>query len=293
MKSLKSNILVVLSSATLVIPFMTTPVHAQSQPGGGAIPPGTQFCDDGWGNFIVPCVGGNTINTVENQTVENYSSDTTNFTGPSNIANQVVESQVVESQENTNNTANGGQGGNASNTNTNTANGGQGGNASNTNTNAATGGNSTSTNSNNVTSTNSNTSNSTSSNSNNNGGNSQLVNINDTPEATVAPLPQNGVPGQIGDVIIPLPSIRGGVFTTRDNDIFINGSDRSTTGVSVGFQIPLGTGQVVAAAEQIVARRESAARFQLIQEATWMLQQGVLSETAHPEHWVALYGSSY
>ena len=277
MKSLKSNILVALSSATLVIPFMTTPVHAQSQPGGGAIPPGTQFCDDGWGNFIVPCVGGNTINTVENQTVENYSSDTTNFTGPSNIANQVVESQVVESQENTNNTANGGQGGNASNTNTN----------------SATGGNSTSTNSNNVTSTNSNTSNSTSSNSNNNGGNSQLVNINDTPEATVAPLPQNGVPGQIGDVIIPLPSIRGGVFTTRDNDIFINGSDRSTTGVSVGFQIPLGTGQVVAAAEQIVARRESAARFQLIQEATWMLQQGVLSETAHPEHWVALYGSSY
>ena len=125
----------------------------------------------------------------------------------------------------------------------------------------------------------------------NNRGNRQTINQTyiDIPEATVAPLPQNGVPGQVGDVITPLPSVMGGGFATRDNDIF--GGDRTTSGVTLGFQIPLGTGQTRRAAEQIIARREAASRFQLIQEATWMLQQGVLSETAHPEHWAALYGT--
>jgi len=151
---------------------------------------------------------------------------------------------------------------------------------------------STNSNSNSTSSSSRNRNNTRSSSNANNNGNSQTLNYTniDIPEATVAPLPENGVPGQIGDVVIPLPSITGGVFTTRDNDIFYGG-DRSTTGATIGFQIPLGTGQVVAAAEQVVARRESAQRFRLIQEATWMLQQGVLSAEAHPEHWAALYGA--
>lgn len=170
----------------------------------------------------------------------------------------------------------------------------RGGDQSQTSNSSATGGSSDqSQSSSNTNTSQSNNSNRTSSrSSSNNNGNNQSLNYTniDIPEATVAPLPENGVPGQIGDVVIPLPSIRGGVFTTRDNDIFYGG-DRSTTGATIGFQIPLGTGQVVAAAEQIVARRESAARFQLIREATWMLQQGVLDADAHPEHWAALYGA--
>ena len=153
-------------------------------------------------------------------------------------------------------------------------------------------GNSSNSNSNTSQSNNSNSNSTRSSSSANNNGNSQTLNYTniDVPEATVAPLPENGVPGQVGDVIVPLPSITGGAFITEDDGVF-GLNDRDTRGVTLGFQIPLGTGQVRRAAEQVIARRESAQRFQLIQEATWMLQRGILSEDVHPEHWAALYGA--
>ena len=122
--------------------------------------------------------------------------------------------------------------------------------------------------------------------------NSQSINIQDAPEAVVAPTPNPTAPGQVGDVIVPLPTVGVSAFGSRDNNVFGGDTERSTVGVQAGFSIPLGTGQTRRAAEQVIARRDSAMRFQLIQEAAFMLQAGVLSEEVHPEHWAALYGTS-
>ena len=125
----------------------------------------------------------------------------------------------------------------------------------------------------------------------NNNGNSQTVNFNQAPDAAIAPAPNPTAPGRVGDVVVPLPTVGVSAFGSRDTSVFGDDSQRSTYGAQFGFSIPLGTGQTRRAAEQVIARRDAEMRFQLIQEATYMLQAGVLSEEVHPEHWAALYGT--
>ena len=122
--------------------------------------------------------------------------------------------------------------------------------------------------------------------------NNQSINIQDAPEAAVAPAPNPTAPGRVGDVVVPLPTVGVSAFGSRDNNVFGNDGERSTYGVQAGFSVPLGTGQTRRAADQVIARRDAEQRFQLIQEATYMLQAGVLSEEVHPDHWAALYGSA-
>ena len=122
--------------------------------------------------------------------------------------------------------------------------------------------------------------------------NNQSINIQQAPEAVVAPTPNATAPGRVGDVVVPLPTVGVSAFGSRDNNVFGNDSERSTYGVQAGFSIPLGTGQTRRAADQVIARRDAEMRFQLIQEAAYMLEVGVLSKEVHPDHWAALYGSA-
>ena len=120
----------------------------------------------------------------------------------------------------------------------------------------------------------------------------QSINIQQAPEAVVAPTPNETAPGRVGDVVVPLPTVGVSAFGSRDTNVFGGDSERSTYGVQAGFSIPLGTGQTRRAADQVIARRDAEMRFQLIQEAAYMLEVGVLSKEVHPEHWAALYGSA-
>lgn len=129
-----------------------------------------------------------------------------------------------------------------------------------------------------------------------NSGNSQSINIQSggdyyAAEAAVAPLPVPGVPGQIGDVVVPLPSVGIGVFGSRD-EVPGFGGQRNTYGAGVGFHIPLGTARFNEWAEAEAANRANKAKFRLIQEAVWLRERGVLTEDAHPRHWQALYGDA-
>ena len=117
------------------------------------------------------------------------------------------------------------------------------------------------------------------------------INIQQAPQAVVAPRAPRTAPGQVGDVVVPLPTVGVSAFGSRDANVFGGDSIRDTYGVQAGFSIPLGTGQTRRAADQVIARRDAEMRFQLIQEATYMLQAGVLSEEVYPEHWAALYGT--
>ena len=125
--------------------------------------------------------------------------------------------------------------------------------------------------------------------------NRQSTNVNNTyvqaPRATVAPAAPSTSTSQVGDVIVPLPSIGISGFGSRDENTYGFNSQRNTYGAQFGFSIPLGTGQARRAADAEIARRDADERFRLIQEATWMQQNGVLSEEVHPEHWEALYGT--
>ena len=138
----------------------------------------------------------------------------------------------------------------------------------------------------------------------NNNGNSQATNIDlggntyteygDLPETAVAPLPGSGAPGQIGDIVVPLPNISAGAFASGSeyNDIYGGGNNtRNDYGVSIGVNIPLGAGQFRDAAKAEMRRRSDRAQFLLIQEAVWLRDNGILSEEAHPRHWAALYGA--
>ena len=122
--------------------------------------------------------------------------------------------------------------------------------------------------------------------------NNQSINIQQAPEAVVAPTPNETAPGRVGDVVVPLPTVGVSAFGSRDTNVFGGDSERSTYGVQAGFSIPLGTGQTRRAADQIIARRDAEMRFQLIQEAAYMLEVGVLDKEVHPDHWAALYGSA-
>ena len=139
----------------------------------------------------------------------------------------------------------------------------------------------------------------------NNNGNSQSTNINtggntyteygDLPETAVAPLPGSGAPGQIGDIVVPLPNISAGAFASGSeyNDIYGGGNNtRNDYGVSIGINVPLGAGQFRDAAKAEMRRRSDRAQFLLIREAVWLRDNGILSEEAHPRHWAALYGAT-
>ena len=103
--------------------------------------------------------------------------------------------------------------------------------------------------------------------------------------APVAPLPIADSVGRVGDVVVPLPNVGFGGFTsTRTNG-------EMDYGVSVGVRVPLGAGQFRDAARDEARRRTDRAEFRLIQEAVWLRDQGILNEEGHPRHWAALYGA--
>ena len=147
----------------------------------------------------------------------------------------------------------------------------------------------------------------------NNNGNAQNTTVNtggntsieygDLPETAVAPLPGSGAPGQIGDIVVPLPTIGVGGFVSGSEygDIYGDGFDnnRNDYGVSIGINIPLGAGEFRDAARREIARRDARAQeqadraqFRLIQEAVFLRDRGILSEEAHPRHYAALYGTA-
>ena len=128
----------------------------------------------------------------------------------------------------------------------------------------------------------------------NNAGNNQNITIQgDMPEAAVAPLPNAGAPGQIGDIVVPLPNVSAGAFGSgADYGNYYGDGNRYDYGVSVGVNIPLGAGRFRAAAEEEIAARADRNAFRLLQEAIWLRDNGVLNQEAHPRHWEALYGAT-
>lgn len=265
-----------LSAATLTIPF-TSPANATCRNNDGTCSQDTitnNFGNEGIGGYTsnvdnnygsTGSGGGAYTNTVTNVTdTIDEQNNTYNDTTNENDYRRVEELNEGDTFNNNQTYIN------DQDYSTNNA-GGEGGNSTNTNSNSANGGSST--------------------NNNSNSGNRQTTNFIDIPEATVAPPVTTSAPSRVGDVVVPLPSIGVSAFGTRDNDVFY-GEDRTTTGAQIGFHFPLGTGQSRRAAEQVIARREGANRFQIMQEAVWLRDNGALSQEVHPAHWAALYGSS-
>lgn len=127
---------------------------------------------------------------------------------------------------------------------------------------------------------------SSSSSSANNNGNHQTVNFIDEREVPIAPLPTSDSVGQIGDIVVPLPNIGLGGFTSTQPNGDLD------YGVSVGIRIPLGAGSFREAANELRQARADRAQFRLIQEAVWLRDKGLLNQEAHPRHWAALYGTT-
>ena len=127
---------------------------------------------------------------------------------------------------------------------------------------------------------------SSSSSSANNNGNHQTVNFIDEREVPIAPLPTSDSIGQIGDIVVPLPNIGIGGFTSTQPNGDLD------YGVSVGIRIPLGAGSFRQAASELRQARADRAQFRLIQEAVWLRDKGLLNQEAHPRHWAALYGTT-
>lgn len=126
---------------------------------------------------------------------------------------------------------------------------------------------------------------SSSTSSSNNDGNRQSVNFEgDEREVPIAPLPVTDSIGQIGDIVVPLPNVGlGGFSSTQSNG-------ELDYGVTLGVRVPLGAGSFREAAEAEIQRRNDREQFRLIQEAVWLRDQGLLNEEAHPRHYAALYG---
>ena len=270
------TLLALLSAATLTIPFASPANACNTINGTCQDTVNNNYGSTGSGGGAYTNNVSNVTDTIEEQNNTYTTNENDNrfiegdtFNNDQTYINEEGDTFNNNQDYSTNNA--GGNGGNSTNTNSNSANGGEGGNSTNTNSNSANGGSST--------------------NNNSNSGNRQTTNFIDIPEATVAPPVTTSAPSRVGDVVVPLPSIGVSAFGTRDNDVFY-GEDRTTTGAQIGFHFPLGTGQSRRAAEQVIARREGANRFQIMQEAVWLRDNGALSQEVHPAHWAALYGSS-
>ena len=255
---MNKTLLALLSAATLTIPF-ASPANACDSNVNGPCSQNTinnNYGSTGSGGGAYTNNVSNVTDTIEEQNNTYTTNENDNrFVSELNEGDTFNNDQTyIDNQDNSTNNA-GGEGGNSTNTNSNSANGGS------------------------------------STNNNSNSGNRQTTNFIDIPEATVAPPVTTSAPSRVGDVVVPLPSIGVSAFGTRDNDVFY-GEDRTTTGAQIGFHFPLGTGQSRRAAEQVIARREGANRFQIMQEAVWLRDNGALSQEVHPAHWAALYGSS-
>ena len=103
----------------------------------------------------------------------------------------------------------------------------------------------------------------------------------DTP---VAPLLNRADSATMEGVTVPLPTIGiSGFYSSGDNSW--NNDNRDDVGVTLGLRLPLGGGQFREAA----LRRE---KFQIVKEAIYLKEKGVLTYEAFPEHYVALYGAA-
>ena len=141
-----------------------------------------------------------------------------------------------------------------------------------------------------------NTTSSTASNGNNSntGGditiNDKVTNTNvRVPDVAVAPLPAAGKAGMIGDIAVPLPTISvGGFASGGDYDANFRSLDgghtRQNYGVTLGFHVPLGTGDWKGYAAAEAKRRADRANFVLIKEAIVLKDAGVLSKDVHTAH---------
>lgn len=85
-------------------------------------------------------------------------------------------------------------------------------------------------------------------------------------------------------VTVPLPTIGiSGFYSNGDNSW--NNDNRDDVGVTLGLRLPLGGGQFRDAA----LRRE---KFQIVKEAIFLKEKGVLTYEAFPEHYIALHGAA-
>ena len=103
-------------------------------------------------------------------------------------------------------------------------------------------------------------------------------------ETPVAPLLNRADSATMEGVTVPLPTIGiSGFYSNGDSSW--NNDNRDDIGVTLGLRLPLGGGQFREAA----LRRE---KFQIVKEAIYLKEKGVLTYEAFPEHYVALYGAA-
>lgn len=103
-------------------------------------------------------------------------------------------------------------------------------------------------------------------------------------ETPVAPLLTTSDSATMEGVTVPLPTIGiSGFYSNGDNSW--NNDNRDDVGVTLGLRLPLGG----AAFRDAALRRE---KFQIVKEAIYLKEKGLLTYTAFPEHYIALHGAA-
>ena len=86
----------------------------------------------------------------------------------------------------------------------------------------------------------------------------------------------------IGDISYPVPAFGGGAYAVTQP----NGE--MDYGVTVGITIPLGSSIAKDAAAVEAQRRKDRAQMELIAEALWLRDKGLLDEAKYPRHYAAI-----
>lgn len=242
----------ILATTLLTAPALATPGGENGNSNCNGQGNPNSFCE-----VEHPGNGGGIVNNNSNSnsnTIESINDNTSNSNATGGAGGQGGSSS-------SNSSAAGGQGGLGG----QGGQGGQGGKGGQGGHSSATGGNSSASNRNSI----SNTS------------NSQSYYERETP---IAPLLDTSDSAQMEGITVPLPTIGiSGFYSNGDN--YWGNSNRNDFGVTLGIRTPLGAG----AFRDAAMRRE---KFQIVKEAIFLQEKGVLTYSAFPEHYIALHGAA-